>query len=652
MAIDPVIAKIIKRCQKDPAFFINNFCKVKHPKLGIIPFTLFKYQRRCLQDFLKNRFNVFRKCRQVGISTLTGAFALWYAMFFSHKTVLIVSKRDDDAKDYLTKNIKFVYSHLPDWMKSIWQTETFNEHTIGFTNGSTIRSLTSSPDTLRSQSGSLNIIDEAAFIDKMDIMWRGGWSTLQHGGSAIVISTPKGVGNWYYKTWVGAVNKENDFNPILINWWDMDWKLEYVDELSKNKIVIAPTNGLRKIVDQKELEKYGPYWSPWLEGEYRQLATKGDDSSFRQEVLAEFIGSGDTVLNRNALFAVEQTVENEELEEFDDDALGFISIDRIDYINPQTGDSEVLDFHDTFHVWKKPYTKADAEEAVREARLSGDLGSGSADFKPHSYIIGADPSTGEADDFCTIQVLDLDTREQVAEVKIRTLPKTFAKMIDYIGRMFNNAFVVCERTGIGAAVCQELDYDLMYPNLYRHKKVAASLKIRYSQIGYPTSHSTKAVLVKHLVDSIGEDGWLIRSSRLYNELCIFIHLGGGRYGNEPGTGNTDDLVLSLTFALVGVDEAIRKGNQLLAPIHSTDVASDVFDIKTVISKHKEFVQKGGKHVIAPIGITSEVYTGKPNAAQDIAKFTAQLGGVSLSKDKKAPKRDPVSFKKHILRYFR
>ena len=66
MAIAPVLVKIIKRCQQDPAFFINNFCKVKHPKLGIIPFKLFKYQKRCLKDFLENRFNVFRKCLAEG----------------------------------------------------------------------------------------------------------------------------------------------------------------------------------------------------------------------------------------------------------------------------------------------------------------------------------------------------------------------------------------------------------------------------------------------------------------------------------------------------------------------------------------------------------------------------------------------------------
>ena len=78
-----------------------------------------------------------------------------------------------------------------------------------------------------------------------------------------------------------------------------------------------------------------------------------------------------------------------------------------------------------------------------------------------------------------------------------------------------------------------------------------------------------------------------------------------------------------------------------------------FDNRIIAEKHQEFVQKGGKNVIAPIGVTSEVYTGKQNAENELAKFTAQLGGVTLGKNKKSPKkRDAVSFKKHILRYFR
>lgn len=647
MALDPVIAQIIQKCQKSPAFFIDNFCKVKHPKLGILPFKLFKYQKKCLKDFLNYRFNIFRKCRQCGISTLTGAFALWYAMFFSNKTILIVSKRDDDAKEYLSRNVKFCYNNLPDWMKKLWTPASVNEHTLAFANGSTIRSLTSSPDTLRSNASSLNIIDEAAFIEKMEDMWTGGYSTLQHGGSVICVSTPAGIGNWYWKTWSDAIDRQNDFNPIVINWWDMDWELKYRDELSGVETIIAPTKGIKLLDDPIDVEKYGPgpegktYWSPWLEGEYRNLATQGDDTKFRQEVLADFIGSGDTVLNRLALTTISQQTNGE-----------FTTIGQVDYVSSSLNEHTVLDFMNQLWIWKKPYTKRDADKAVEQIKKEGKdpRGLPIEVTRPHLYVVGADPSSGEADDWCAVQVLDVTTQEQVAELKIKALPKVFAKMIDYIGRMYNTAHVVCERSGIGQAVVQELDKDIMYPNLYRHSKVAASLKTKYQQIGFPTTHVSKPVLIKHLLDSVGSDeGYQIRSTRLYHEFCIFIHLGSGKYGNEPGTGNSDDLVLATCLALVGVRSALMRSGNVLIPLHNVDVSvGDSVPSVAKISKPR------ANNLIAPVGISSEMYTTRPNKSEELARFISQLGGLPLTKDKREPKgkMDSVSAKKHILRYFR
>ena len=144
-------------------------------------------------------------------------------------------------------------------MKEIWKATTYNEHELGFSNGSIIRSLTSGPDTLRSNASSLNIIDEAGFCPDAEEMWSGGYSTLSTGGSVIVISTPNGVGGWYWSTWVSALEGTNDFNPIEINWWDMDWALEYKDQVSKQMRRIAPIEGIKRCTTKEDIEKYGLY---------------------------------------------------------------------------------------------------------------------------------------------------------------------------------------------------------------------------------------------------------------------------------------------------------------------------------------------------------------------------------------------------------
>jgi intein/homing endonuclease len=219
---------------------------------------------------------VVHNCRQVGASKISGAFALWYAMFHNNKTILVVSRRNEDAMGFLREQIMFLFNHLPEWMKEHWKPVKQTEHEVIFPNGTRISSLTSHPDVMRSNSSSLNIIDEAAFIQGMDEMWASAAPTLNMGGSVIAISTTAGIGGWYWNTWVDAEAGLNGWNPILINWWDMDWSIEYQDPLSKKDVRICPTDGIRPCKSADELKKYGPYWSPWLEQQYQNLVSEGE----------------------------------------------------------------------------------------------------------------------------------------------------------------------------------------------------------------------------------------------------------------------------------------------------------------------------------------------------------------------------------------
>lgn len=582
-------AEAIKRCKRSPSFFIDNFTKIEHPKLGIIPFRLFDYQKKCLASFRKHRFNIFKKVRQAGASTVCGGYALWYGMFFDNKNILIVSKRDDDAMDFLRRNVKILYDNMPDWMKDLWPKKVDNEHEIVFNNGSRIKSLTSSKDTLRSQAASLNIIDEAAFIPDMESMWKSGYSTLSHGGSAIVISTVNGIGNWYWQAYTDAEAKANDFNPILINWWDMDWRLELKDELSGNITVLAPTEGIRKCETPAEIEKYGPYWSPWLEQQYKQLTQKGDTAKFRQEILAEFIGTGNTILNRQALMHIQTTVDET-----------YKTVREVDYSNPFTEEHTVLNFNDKLWLWKPP--------------VDG-----------HIYSIGVDTSTGDATDYSTAVVLDVTDQEQVAELQIKTLPSVFSKMVDWIGRYYNNAFMVVERSGIGVGVCNDMHDILKYQNLYKKpKKNSFNKDVKYGDVGFNTTSASKPMLNKLLIDGIVPDGgWEIKSVRLMKELQIYVNLGNGRTGAEHGKGNNDDLVIALMLAMLGANHATLVDSEPLVPLRGVG-DSPAGNMNAILTKHAD---------LTPPVIVNDKNRDQLTIAQEINKFSQQLGGIPIDKIK-------------------
>lgn len=643
MNIDPQQSQAIKRCQQSAVWFLRTFAKIKHPAAGIIDFNPFKYQQHAIKQFRTNRFNIFRKCRQSGASKIAGAFATWFGMFHANKTILIVSRTDNDAMNFLRDNVVFLYNNLPEWMREVWLPVKMNDHEIIFPNGSSIRSLTSHQDVLRSNASSLNIIDEAAFIGSMDVLWAGGWSTLQHGGNVIVISTTNGIGNWYWNAWTDAEAGLNNFNPITINWWDMDWSIEYDDPLSSQHRRIAPTDGIRKCSDQAEIEKYGPYWSPWLEEQYKALQEKGEAWKFEQEILASFVGSGNTVLSKSAINHVTLTVNDD-----------FECIDGLQtYVHPVSGESEDLDFGFTepdegLWVWDRPVgatpsVKNEQGEIIQPGQAA------------YSYTMGVDTATGKGRDYHAIQVLCIDTMTQVAEFMVRCLPRELVKYIDRIGRWYNCALCVVERNNGGDTLIDELRYGVMYPRLWRKKgindkpRASNSSQARALQVasyGFYTSSSSKATLNKFLLNNIrdnDDDGYKINSKRLLKQIQTYVRKKDragrdtGRTEAEDGAGNFDDLVMSFALSLVGTTDIFTVDSSNLTPINSNNDLNmsgggSPISNEQVIANQKSFIEKGGPQLMMPMTLAPDQLP-EVSAQQEIEKYASQLGAIPISDGK-------------------
>ena len=62
------------------------------------------------------------------------------------------------------------------------------------------------------------MIDEAAFIEGLEQAWVSAWPTISVNGSVIVFSTPNGQSNFFYDLYNKADKKENEFNPIKLDW--------------------------------------------------------------------------------------------------------------------------------------------------------------------------------------------------------------------------------------------------------------------------------------------------------------------------------------------------------------------------------------------------------------------------------------------------
>ena len=213
--IKEVIKKEYVKCAQDPAYFMKKYCMIQHPIQGKIPFELYDFQDKVVSEFQEHRMNVILKARQLGISTLTAGYSLWMMTFQQDKNILVIATKQEVAKNLVTK-VRVMHANLPSWLKQRCVED--NKLNLRYRNGSQIKAVSSGPEAARSEALSLLILDEAAFIDKIDDIWTASQSTLTTGGQCIALSTPNGVGNWFHKTWVEAEEGRGLFNPIKLHW--------------------------------------------------------------------------------------------------------------------------------------------------------------------------------------------------------------------------------------------------------------------------------------------------------------------------------------------------------------------------------------------------------------------------------------------------
>ena len=203
------------KCATDPVYFLGKYGIIQHPVRGKVNFNLYDFQEKSLESFMKHDYNIVLKARQLGLSTLTAGYALWMMTFQQDKNILVIATKQETAKNLVTK-VRVMHANLPGWLKQPCVED--NKLSLRYKNGSQIKAVASSEESGRSEALSLLIIDEAAFIDKIDTIWGAAQQTLATGGRALVISTPNGVGNFFHKTWIGAEDGTNDFNFIKLHW--------------------------------------------------------------------------------------------------------------------------------------------------------------------------------------------------------------------------------------------------------------------------------------------------------------------------------------------------------------------------------------------------------------------------------------------------
>jgi phage terminase large subunit-like protein len=177
----------IERARRSFIYFCNSFCFVLSGDADAtwVPFHLWPEQTKVAEAFQRERLLAILKARQLGMTWLAVAYALWSKIFCPIATVLLFSRRDDEAVE-IKGRLAGMYRHLPSWLKARFPIEKDNDHEFALQNGS--RALAFPTNAGDSYTGTLAIVDEADLIPDLGKLMRSVKPTIDGGGKLFLLS--------------------------------------------------------------------------------------------------------------------------------------------------------------------------------------------------------------------------------------------------------------------------------------------------------------------------------------------------------------------------------------------------------------------------------------------------------------------------------
>lgn len=173
------------KCQANQVYFIYHHCKILDPVAGEwIPFRLWPEQRDTVNALRDNRLTIILKARQLGLTWLCLAYALWLMIFHPIAVVLLFSRRDTEAM-HLLERLKGMYQRLPTWAQAK-SAEMDSAHVFKLSLGSEARAFPATAGD--SYTGTIALVDEADLIQNLNRLMRAVKPTIDGGGQMVLLS--------------------------------------------------------------------------------------------------------------------------------------------------------------------------------------------------------------------------------------------------------------------------------------------------------------------------------------------------------------------------------------------------------------------------------------------------------------------------------
>lgn len=490
-----------RACQRDFFHFLKyvNVESKRDPR-GWEPFELLPYQVEDAKALLEQRYLIFLKARQLGLSTLLMSYAMWLLVTKpGGARVLAIADKGDNA-DGLIQKLGVQYRLLPEWLRARGPRLTkkgtgHTEWTHSDGAQSFIISQPATETTGASNTVDLVILDEFALVKGpiQDSTYKTIEPTTfaaaqnpSHKGAVLVLcSTARGGHNLFAKTFRAAARGENHFHAVFHPWH------------------VSP------FIGPEEYQRQKKFWE--LKGEPWMLYSEMPETP--EQAFSE---SG---ARRFATLPPAETVEE----------------------------------------FPNRYTY-NGSEWVPSA--DGPLRLRAMPDPAATYCIALDPSGGVGLDYHAAHIGTVNRNGDIEIVGYWHTNKCeqieAARALDKLGRWFGGkqsaALLVIERQGgWGNSIINELIHHLHYPNMYYHTPDGTRVRRQSNQAGLPVHWTKRGAFVDRLAEWLaasahpdeGKAGLVGLHPLLYSELQTFVTRPDGKVAAD--TGCHDDLCMSLVY---------------------------------------------------------------------------------------------------------
>lgn len=462
------------------------------------------------------------KARQLGFSTISEAVMFGWMMIHPGTEGLVLANEADTSEALFSKtklfwetwpyapffNLKYATKANIQWVETRSQLKIATAGNRMSGRGHTFHAVH---------------LSEVAFYPDPRTLMLGLQQSVpeNHGTIMLVESTANGIGNHFYNLWNDAVEGVSDYTPMFFPWWRHP-EYQLPTSLSSRLELDPEERHLLKLMHEASYDTDQVYrrihWRRWM------LKNKvADLEQFMQEYPSEpeeaFRTSGTPVFPHTK---VKESFHNRDTCSCHGGTVGYLIEDathgKVKFYKDRAG---------PVTIFKHPSTR---------------------DLSPNRYFVGADPAETVYGDYCSIQVINRATNEQVAVYSDRVDPRHLANEVMKMGRYYHNAMVCPEAEG-GGQECIAFILSSNYPNVWLHTwadKAPGKKSITY---GWSMNYNRKRWVVGHLLHLFFNNEILIHDSRTYHELLDYAHWGNGSdMGNASPDGH-DDTVMALGISV-------------------------------------------------------------------------------------------------------